>query len=91
MYKIVFDDRIDCEYYCDNCIYNREEVKQVSMFGAFYMITKLSIIYAGIAEYFDLLFSSERQKLLIRNPLIGPKTVVEQTCICEEALNNFAL
>ncbi len=69
MCKIAFDDRINREYYCDNCIYNRGEADQILVFKTYNVIAKLGMIYAGTAEYSDLQLSSERQKLLARNPL----------------------
>ena len=60
MYKIAFDDRINYEYYCDNCIYNRGEARQIPVFEAYDMTAKLGMMYAGIAEYSNLLFSSKR-------------------------------
>lgn len=73
IYKIVFDDKINYEYYCDNCIYNRGEVGLVPIFKAYNMNAKLGIMYANTAEYSNLLFFSKRQKLLVQNPLRGPK------------------
>lgn len=61
------------------------------MFEAYKMTAKLDMMYAGIAEYIDLLLFSEHQRLLTGNLSRGPRTVAKQTRICEEALNNFAL
>lgn len=72
-------------------MYNHGEAGQVPVFEAYNVTAKLGMMYAGTAEYSDLLLSSERQKLLARNPLRGPKTAAKQTRACEEALNNFAL
>ena len=55
------------------------------------MTAKLGMMYAGTTEYFNLLFSYKRQRLLARNPLREPKIAAKQTCVCEKRLNNFAL
>lgn len=77
IYKMVFNDRIDCKYYCNNCIYNHEEVGQVPMFEAYNITAKLSMIYMDIAKYFDLLLSHKRQRLLTKYLLKCPKTVAK--------------
>lgn len=59
MYKIVLDDRINREYYSDNCIYNHREAWQVPVFQAYDMIAKLGRIYANTREYSNFLFSSK--------------------------------
>lgn len=91
MCKIVFDNRIDYEFCYDNYMYNHEKTGQVLVFAAYDMIAKLGIIYVGTPEYSDLLLSSERQRLLARNLLRGPKSAVKQTRACEKVFNNFAL
>ncbi len=91
MCKMAFDDRINCEYYSDNYMYNHGEAGQVPVFKAYDVTAKLSMMYAGTVEYSDLLFSSKHQRLLAENPLRGPRIVAKQTRACEEALNNFAL
>lgn len=91
MYKIAFDDRINNEYYCDNCMYNCEEARQVPIFETSNPTAKLSMIYAYITGYSNLVLSSDCQKLLARNLFKGPKIAAKQTCICEKTLKNFAL
>ncbi len=41
------------------------------------MTAKLGMMYADTAEYSDLLFSSECQRLLAGNPPRGPRTAAE--------------
>lgn len=91
MYKMTFDDKIDRENCCNNCIYNRREAGQVPVFEAYNVTAKLGIMYAGTTEYSDLLLSGERQRLFAGNPSRGPRTTGDQTSVYEEALNNFAL
>lgn len=91
MYKMAFDDRIDHENCCDNCVYNHGEVKQIPVFEIYDVTAKLGMIYASITEYSDLLLLGKCQKLLAGNPAKGLKTAPEQTYKCEKALNNFAL
>lgn len=59
IYKIVFDDKIDCEYYYDNCIYNCEEIGQIPVFEVYDITAKLGMMYIGIVKYFNLLLSSK--------------------------------
>lgn len=73
MCKIAFDDKIDHKYCCNNCIYNYKEAGQVPVFKVYNAIAKLNMMYAGIVEYSDLLFSSKCQRLLARNPLRAQK------------------
>ena len=89
--KMAFDNRMNYENCCDNCIYNCGESGQVSVSEAYNVIAKLGIMYTNKMEYSDLLFSGERQRLLAGNPPRGPKTVAKQTYACKEALINFAL
>ena len=81
IYKIAFNDRIDCEYYYDNYIYNRGKARQVPVFEAYNVIAKLGIIYTDIAKYSDLLLSSKRQRSLARNLPKSPKKKI-QTNLC---------
>lgn len=91
MCKMAFDDRIDWENCYDNCMYNRGEAGQVPVFEVYNVTAKLRMMYAGTTEYTDLLLSGERQRLFAENLPGGPKTAAKQTCVYEEALNNFAL
>lgn len=45
MCKMTFDDRINCEYYYNNCMYNCGKAKQVLVFVADNMTAKLGMIY----------------------------------------------
>lgn len=54
--KIAFDDKIDCEYYYDNYIYNHIKVGQMLKFEVCNVTTKLGMMYLYIIEYSDLLF-----------------------------------
>ncbi len=83
MYKMLFDDTINCKYCCNNYIYNRGEVGELPVFEAYNVTAKLGVIYAGIPEYSDLLLSSNHQRLLARNLPKGPRIAVEQTCVCQ--------
>ena len=89
--KMTFNDKIDCENYCDNCMFNIREVGQVLVFEAYDLIAKLGMMYTDTTEYSNLLLSGERQRLFVRNPPRKSKTVAKQTYAYEEALNNFAL
>lgn len=73
--KIAFDARISYEYCCINCIYNHEEAKQVPVFETYNMIARLGMIYVSIAEYSNLLLSSEYENLFARNLVKSPKIV----------------
>lgn len=46
MCKMVFDDKIDRKYYCDNCMYNSIKIGQILNFEAYNVTAKLGIIYA---------------------------------------------
>ncbi len=85
-----FDDRLDREYCYDNYMYNNIKTRQVSDFEAHDITAKLGIIYARTMEYPNLFFFNECKRLLAVNPR-GPQTIVDQTCACKKALNNFAL
>lgn len=65
--KIVFDDKMDLKYCCDNCMYNSVEVRLVLNFEAYNFIAKLGIIYASIKKYSDLFFKNECEKLFAVN------------------------
>lgn len=91
MYKMAFDDRMDFEYYCYNCIYNHIEIGQVPNFKAYNITAKLGMMYMYTIEYSDLLFFSECQRLLIKNSIRGSQTTANQIRVCEKALNNFML
>lgn len=88
---MAFDDRIDYENYCDNCMYNCGKAGQIPVFEAYNVIAKLGMMYDGITEYSNLLLSGERQRLLAKNPPRRPKIAAKQTCAYEETLSNFAL
>lgn len=68
IYKIIFDAKISCKYYDNNCMYNRGNVGQLLIFETYNMTARLGIIYVGIAKYSNLLFSSKRKRLLTKNP-----------------------
>lgn len=89
--KVVFNDKIDCEYCFDNYMYNYREVRKVLMFNTYNTITKLDIIYTDIVKYFNFLFFSERQRLFARNPPKDSRIVAKQTCVYKKALNNFTI
>ena len=91
IYKIAFDDRINCEYYCDNCMYNHIEAGQVLDFEEYNISAKLDMIYVYTKKYSDLLLFSECQRLFIANPTRGPQTTTNQTHAYEKTLNNFIL
>lgn len=69
IYKMAFNNRIDYEICCDNCMYEREETRQIPIFKSYNMTVRPSIIYVSIIEYSDILVSSKRQRLHIENPL----------------------
>lgn len=91
MCKIAFDDKMDREYCCDNCMYNRVKAGQVPNFEGYDITAKLGMMYARSIKYYDLLLFSERQGLLVANPTRGLQTTTNQICVCEEALKYFAL
>ena len=66
--KKIFDNRIDCEYGYDNCMYNSIEVVQVSDFEVYNITAKLGMIYVYTMEYSDLFLSNECKRLLPANP-----------------------
>ncbi len=88
--KIAFEDRLECDNCCDNCMYNNAEARQVPEFDGYDITARLNIMYKHTIEYLNLLFSSKRDRLLVANPIRNPRTAVEQTLACETALNNFA-
>ena len=59
MYKIIFDNKIDCKYYYNNYIYNRVKASQVLDFKAYNITAKQGIIFARIIKYSNFLFLSE--------------------------------
>lgn len=88
---MTFDARIGHEYCCDNYMYNRKKTEQVPVFEIYNVTARLGIIYVGIAEYSNLLLSSERKRLLAKIPTKGPKTAPNQICAYKEALKNITL
>ncbi len=90
MCKMAFDDRLEHDNCCDNCMYNNAEVRQVPEFDGYDITARLSMMYEHTIEYSNLLLSNERDRLLAANPIGNPRTAVEQTLACETALNNFA-
>ncbi len=77
MYKMAFDDRLEHENYCDNCMYNNAEARQVPEFHGYNVTARLNMIYEHTIEYSNLLLSSERNRLLTTNPIRNPRTTVE--------------
>lgn len=71
IYKMIFDNKINCEYYCNNYIYNYTEIGQILDFEEYNVSVKLGIIYVHIIKYFNLLLFNERHKLLITNLIRG--------------------
>ncbi len=90
MYKMTFDNRIEYDNYCDNCMYKNTEVRQVPEFDGYNITARLSMIYKHTIKYSNLLLSSKRDRLLVANPIRNSRIAVEQTLACETALNNFA-
>lgn len=68
MYKIRFDNKINCAHYYNNCIYNCRKAGQVLDFKEYNVSAKLGIIYIHIIEYYNFLLLSEHQKLLVLTP-----------------------
>ncbi len=89
--KMALDDRMDREYYCDNCMYNHVEVIKVPDIKRYHITARLGMIYTCITENSDLLLFCERQKLLAANLIRGPQTTADQTRIYKEVLKNIAL
>lgn len=54
---MTFDDKIDCENYYDNCMYNCGGARQVLMFETYNLTKKLGMIYIEITKYFNFLLS----------------------------------
>lgn len=88
---MVLNDKMDCKYCWDNCIYNNVEAGQVSNFEVYNIIAKLNIVYAYTKEYSDLFFYDEDKKLLVANLIKDLQTIANQSHAYEKALNNFAL
>lgn len=74
---MAFNNKIDCEYYCDNCMYDCDKTRQVPVFEAYNVIAKLDIMYVGIVKYSDLLLSRKCQKLFTGNLPRGLRTAVK--------------
>ncbi len=87
--KMAFDDKLERDNCCDNCLYKNTKVRQVPEFDGNNITVRLSMMYEHTIEYSNLLSSSERNKLLAANLIRNPKTAVEQTFACKTALNNF--
>lgn len=66
IYKRVFDNKMNYEYYCNNYIYNIVEIRQVLDFEIYNIIVKLSIMYIYIIEYSNILLSNKYEKLLLQ-------------------------
>lgn len=77
IYKIAFDNRIDCKNYCNNYMYNCEQAGQVSVFVAYNINAKLDMMYTDTTKYSDLLLLDNCQKLFAGNLPRGPKTVAK--------------
>lgn len=88
---MIFDNKINCKYYCENCIYNYTKARQVSNFKVYNIIAKLDILYAHTTKYFNHRLFSERKKLLVTNATRDLQTIAKQIYAYEEALNSFTL
>lgn len=56
---MTFDDTINCEYCCDNCINNRGKTGHVLVFDTHNVTSKLGMMYVDTAKYSDVLLSSK--------------------------------
>ena len=54
MCKIAFDDRLERDNYCNNCIYKNVKVRQVSEFNGYNITVKLSMMYKYTIKYLNL-------------------------------------
>ena len=72
-------------------MYKYVKAGQVLDFETYNITTKMDMMYMGARKYSDLLLSSKSKRLFAANSRRGPQTTADQTCICEEALNNIAL
>lgn len=88
---MTFDDKMSCGYCYDNCIYNYIEAGQVPDFQEYNISAKLGMIYICKIKYSNLLFFSGCQILLIANLIRDLQTIIHQTFVCIEVLNNFIL
>lgn len=53
---MIFNDKIDCVNFCNNCIYNYKEAREVQVFKIYNIIAKLNIIYINITKHINYLF-----------------------------------
>ena len=90
MCKMAFDNRLERENCCDNCMYKRAEAGQMPEFDGYDIMVRLGIMYEHTIEYSNFLLSRERDRLLIANSTRTSRLTVERTFRCETVLNNFA-
>ena len=87
--KMAFNNRLERENFCDNCIYKRAKAKQVPKFDGYDITARLGMMYKYTIEYSNFLFSRERERLLAANPTRTSQLMVERTLRCKTVLNNF--
>lgn len=74
---MIFDDRLENDNYCKNCIYKNAEIRQILEFDGYNIIARLNIIYKHIIEYLNFLLFSKHDRLLAVNLIKNPRTIVE--------------
>lgn len=88
---MTFDNRINREHCCDNCIDDHIEIDHVPDFEKYDISVELGLMYVYTIKYFNFLLLSKCQKLLVTNPIRSPETIADQTCVYKKSLNNFSL
>lgn len=59
MYKMVFDNRINCGYYYGKCLYNCKKTGSVPEFEVYNITGNLSMMYMHITKYSNFLLFSK--------------------------------
>lgn len=77
IYKIIFDNRLECNNYYDNYIYNKAEARQLPELDGYNIIARLNMIYECRIEYSNILLFNKRDRLLAANLIKNPKTRVK--------------
>lgn len=90
MCKMAFDDQLNRDNCCDNCMFKSVEVGQVPEFNICDMTARMGIMYKSTVEYADLLLSTKRNRLFAATLVRNPRTAAKLTIKCKTALNDFA-
>lgn len=90
MCKIAFDNQLNYDSCCDNCIFKDVKVEQVPKFNIYDLTLRMGIIYKHIIEYANLLLFTICNRLFAATLARNLRTIVKLTIKYETALNNFA-